>query len=296
MKTRYPIYITTAAACITLAGCGSINLPLIGGGGEKTPDREISNQLPTDREHIHGPHKEHNFSIADLEEGVVTGDWTIETVNGEKVVSETPAYIKFVPSEKRIYGSNGCNTINGGYTYDKEAHTLRFSQIATTMRLCGTPGITDLDINAALANTTTYSWDHTGDEYYLYLKDDNGVELLKLMHQNFDFLNGSWQVTAIEEEPVDNPEMRLVIDVDGGKIHGNTGCNILNGTMDVDMETANTLSFQDIVTTRMACPDPSLQTRLIVALEDAAHARPVDADQVVLLNLLRKPVLTLRRL
>ncbi|MDE5957007.1 MAG: META domain-containing protein, partial [Muribaculaceae bacterium] len=63
-----------------------------------------------------------------------------------------------------------------------------------------------------------------------------------------------------------------------------------------DMETANTLSFQDIVTTRMACPDPSLQTRLIVALEDAAHARPVDANQVVLLNLLRKPVLTLRRL
>lgn len=296
MNKIHPIYLASATVCLALAGCGSINLPLIG-GGDKTPEREISNELPTDREHIrHASHKEHNFSIADLEEGVVTGDWTIETVNGENVVAETPAYIKFVPSEKRIYGCNGCNTINGSYAYDKVAHTLSFSQIATTMRLCGTPGITDLDINAALANTTNYSWDHNGDEYFLYLKDQNGVVLLKLMHQNFDFLNGSWQVTAIEEEPVDNPEMRLVIDVDGGKIHGNTGCNILNGTMDVDMETANTLSFQDITITRMACPNPSLQTRLIVALEDAAHARPLDADRVVLLNLLRKPVLTLRRI
>lgn len=287
------------ALLIILGGCSglNINLPFLNKDKKESAESRTPAQLPTDREHLRHPgHNDKSFSIADLEEGVVTGDWTIEEVNGDPVVAETPAFIKFVPTEKRIYGNNGCNTINAGYEYNKEEHTLSFSNIAATMRMCGTPGITDLDINAALANTTNYDWGHEDDQYYLYFKDPNGVVLLQLMHQNFDFLNGTWQVVAIEDEEINNPEMRLVIDVDEGKIHGNTGCNILNGTMDIDMETANTLSFQDIVTTRMACPDAAEQTRMIVALEDAAHAKPLDADRVVLLNLLRKPVLTLKRI
>ena len=116
------------------------------------------------------------------------------------------------------------------------------------------------------------------------------------MHQTFDFLNGAWQVSAIEEDPINDPEMRIVIDVEEMKIHGNTGCNLFNGKIDIDMETANTIAFHDIVTTRMACENPENQTRLIVALEDAAHAKPVDENTVVLLNLLNQPVLTLKRL
>ncbi|MDE5902705.1 MAG: META domain-containing protein [Muribaculaceae bacterium] len=295
-KSSYAALIQGALMTGILASCSNLNIPLL---NRQQPDTRQNTpaELPTDREHIrHSAHNDYNFSITDLEKGLVTGDWTIESVNGEPVVAETPAFIKFVPAEKRIYGNNGCNTINATYSFDTASRAMKFSELAATMRMCSTPGITDLDINAALANTTSYSWDHSDDEYFLYLRDANGVELLKLLHQNFDFLNGAWVVTAIEDEPVDNPDMQLVIDVDSGKIHGNTGCNILNGTMDVDMETANTLSFQDIVTTRMACPDPSLQTRLIVALEDAAHAKPIDADHVMLLNLLRKPVLSLRRL
>lgn len=293
-KILFPV----VAASLALGGCAQLKdlkIPFITKSKSESPAAPA--ELPTDREHIrHSNHRENGFTIKDLEEGVVTGDWTIEEVNGDPVVAETPAFIKFVPSERRIYGNNGCNTINATYKYNQEEHTLSFASVASTMRLCGTPNLTDLDINAALSNTTNYTWDHHNDEYYLYFQDQNGVVLLKLMHQNFDFLNGSWQVETIEEEPVNNPDMRLVIDVDEGKIHGNTGCNILNGTMDIDMETANTLSFQDIVTTRMACPNAAEQTRMIVALEDAAHAHPVDADHVLLLNLLRKPVMLLKRL
>ncbi|MDE6010790.1 MAG: META domain-containing protein [Muribaculaceae bacterium] len=294
MKKSGIIISVTAAVCLTFGGCAELNIPFL--NKRTAPAESTPAELPTDREHLrHAGHIEKSFAIQDLEEGVVTGDWTIEEVNGDKTVGDIPPFIKFVPSEKRIYGNNGCNTINATYEYNKEEKTLRFGHIATTMRLCAGE-LTDLDINAALANTTNYSWDHHEDEYYIYLQDANGVVLLKLMHQNFDFLNGTWQVTAIEDEPVSNAEMRLVIDVDEGKIHGNTGCNILNGTMDVDMETANTLSFQDIVTTQMNCPNAAEQTRMIVALEDAAHAKPVDGDHVLLLNLLRKPVLTLKRI
>lgn len=287
--------ICLCAAAFALCSCNSLKVPF-GNSGSSKKESEEKTTLPTDRERIHTNRPEKIFTVKDLEQGVVTGDWTIEEVYQHKAVGETTPFLKLVPSEKRMYGNNGCNTINASYVYNSEQHQLIFSDIISTMRMCATPGITDAEVGAALAATRTYSWDHKGDEYYLYFYDGDGTLVMKLMHQNFDFLNGQWHVVAIENDEIDDPEMNLVIDVDEGKIHGNTGCNILNGQLDVDMETVNTISFHDIITTRMACPNPENQTRLIVALEDAAHATPIDSDTVVLLNLLRQPVLKLVRI
>ena len=46
---------------------------------------------------------------------------------------------------------------------------------------------------------------------------------MELMHQNFQFLNGTWLVKEIDGQPVNVPDMKLVIDVDEGRLHGNTG-------------------------------------------------------------------------
>ena len=118
---------------------------------------------------------------------------------------------------------------------------------------------------------------------------------MTLMHQNFDFLNGTWQVTAIGDRKIDVPDMKIMIDVDEGKLHGNTGCNILNGRMDINMEEANSISFSAIGVTRMACPDMNYETSLIVALEEATAARPVSPVEVLLFNAMGKKVLTLQR-
>ncbi len=280
-------------ALLIAGGCSSLRVPY-NNRSKNSSSKEVT--LPSDRENIHTPRVEKTYSSKDLEEGTVTGDWTIEEVNGQPVVGETTPFLKMVPSEKRVYGNNGCNTINATYVYNQEDHQISFKDIVSTMRMCGTPGITDTEINQALDATRTYTWDHNGDEYYLHFFDKAGKEVLKLMHQNFDFLNGVWGISMIENEEIDDPEMKIVIDVDQGKIHGNTGCNIFNGAVDIDMETVNTINFHNIITTRMACPNPENQTRLIVALEDAAHARPVDSNTVELLNLLRQPVLTLKRI
>ena len=89
--------------------------------------------------------------------------------------------------------------------------------------------------------------------------------------------------------------MKIMIDVDEGKLHGNTGCNILNGRMDINMEEANSISFSAIAVTRMACPDMNHETSLIVALEEATAARPVSPVEVLLFNAMGKKVLTLQR-
>ena len=116
------------------------------------------------------------------------------------------------------------------------------------------------------------------------------------MHQDFDFLNGAWNVIEIAGQQIDNQDMQLVFDIAEMKVHGNTGCNILNGSLETDLETANTISFQGIATTRMACPDASNETSLLAALEEVIFVNPLPNDKVELLDNRGNIVLLLHRI
>lgn len=251
--------------------------------------------LPTDKEQIMTDRVTKTYTPEELSHGIVRGDWAIESVYGKQAVGETAPYLRFEASEKRMYGNNGCNTVNATYQYNPADSTLQFSHILSTMMACAKEGITDYDVNRALNATRFYKWELKGSEYWVWLLDENHTEVMALMHQNFSFLNGAWSVVAINEEPTNNADMQLVFDVDEHKIHGNTGCNILNGTFETDFGTANSISFQAIGLTKMACDDPSRETQFVVALEDASHARPVSADRVLLLDNDGATVLTLVR-
>lgn len=250
--------------------------------------------LPTDREKIVQPVSA-VYTSEDLAKGVVKGDWAIEKVAGKPAIGETAPYLKFVPSEKRVYGNNGCNVINASYTYNPADSTLSFSHLASTMMMCHLEGITDAEIGQALDATRYYTWRLSGDDYYLTFYNENREAVMELMHQNFQFLNGTWLVKEIDGQPVNVPDMKLVIDVDEGRLHGNTGCNIINGTLETDMDAANSISFQKIGMTRMMCPDAQYETQLVVALEEASRAKPLKEGKVSLLNNQGEVVLQLER-
>lgn len=267
--------------------------------GTKTPagsDGTVRQEavLPTDREKIVQPVSA-VYTSQDLANGVVKGDWAIETVNGKPAVGETAPFLKFVPAEKRIYGNNGCNIINAGYEYNPADSTIKFGDVATTMMACALPDITDMEVNAAIAAARYYSWKMDGDDYYITLFDADRQPVLGLMHQNFQFLNGTWLVKEIDHQSINVADMKMVIDVDEGKVHGNTGCNIFNGTLETDMDAANSISFQQIGLTRMACPEPNYETQLVVALEEASKAKPLKEGRVELLNSQGECVLLLER-
>lgn len=253
-----------------------------------------NNVLPRDREII-GKDGSSVYTSEELAKGIVKGDWAIETVNGKKVVGEKEPYLKFVPSEGKIYGNNGCNVINGQYQYNPTDSTIQFSYLSSTMMLCHKEGITDQEINLALDATRTYSWKLKGDDYLITFYNDEGTPVMELMHQNFDFLNGTWAVRQIDGENVNVSGMKLVIDVDEGKIHGNTGCNIINGTLELNMKTANSISFQSIAKTMRLCHDMKYETPLCVALEETMKARPLEGDKVEFLDSQDKVVLLLER-
>lgn len=253
--------------------------------------------LPNDREDIVPPVSA-VYTSADIAKGIVKGDWAIEMVNGEPAIGEKAPYLKFVPSQKKVYGNNGCNVINAEYNYNPEDSTIRFSYLTSTMMLCHKEGITDMAINQALDATRYYSWSldkEEGDDYYMTFYNENKEPIMHLMHQNFQFLNGTWQVKEISGEKVNVPKMKLVIDVEEGKLHGNTGCNVINGTLETNMESANSISFQAISKTLMLCPDENYETQLLVALEEAMKAKPLKGGKVELLDIEDKPVLVLER-
>lgn len=226
----------------------------------------------------------------------LSGDWAIETVLGKKAVGETAPFIKFVTGENRIYGNNGCNIINGHYSVDASAKKISFSNLAATMMLCAENNITDAEIGEALGLTVAYTLEEgNDDESILRFYDAGGRVVMELMHRDFHFLDGTWAVTAIDGEKVNIEGMKIALDVDEKRLHGNTGCNIINGELETDMDAANSISFSKIGMTRMACPDSGWETRMMVALEEAVTAKKVSADEVEFIGSNGKQVMLLRK-
>ena len=290
MKTALKIFAYGLLGVMTVGATGCASLL----GSKKVKQEAV---LPHDRQKIANKDDIKTYTSEEIKKGVVKGDWAIETVNGKPAVGEKAPFLKFVPSEKTVYGNNGCNSLTGPYIYNPKDSTISFGDLASTMMLCSKEGITDFEINAALGQVKYYSWDVKDSDYYLYFYDSARKEVMSLMHQNFDFLNGTWVVRQIDDIAVNNPDMEMVIDVDEGKIHGNTGCNIYNGSLEIDMEQANSISFSAIGMTRMACPpdQENHETQLIVALEEASTAKPVSPSEVLLFDSQGKQVLKLVR-
>ena len=251
--------------------------------------------LPQDRESIMVKTDPKMYSPEEFAQGIIKGDWAIEKVYDQEAVGEKAPFIKFANEEGRIYGNNGCNTINGEYNYNPADSTLSFSNVAVTMMLCHKEGITDYLVNKALEETTHYSLTDVDDGYLMTFFNSEGSPLMELTHQNLDFLNGTWKVTAIDGEEIHVEKMKLVFDVDEHKVHGNTGCNVLNGRLETDMEAPNTFSFESLGVTMMMCPQIEYQTAMLVALEEAERAKPIDKNKVELLDSNGKAVLTLVR-
>lgn len=68
----------------------------------------------------------------------LNGEWLIKTVNGAPVgKSEKIPFIGFDTTEGRVYGTAGCNSINGAIKPDENNPTaIDLGRLATTMMMC----------------------------------------------------------------------------------------------------------------------------------------------------------------
>lgn len=225
-----------------------------------------------------------------------TGQWVITDVQGIELHGEDDApYVAF-DRTGRFYAFDGCNYLNGYYVLRADG-ILTLNQVLSTLRMCGEEY--SYQIDGVLSDGAKLYVDskRIGQETYLYLKNASGRTQLTLRRHNMEFLNGNWQVTALDGEPVAREDMTVFFDIPELKIHGNTGCNFVNGSIYIDPNRSNALDISNMAVTRMGCPYVKQETAMLVALENTATAiAGHNLDSVILLDKNGNELMTLKRL
>lgn len=225
------------------------------------------------------------------------GEWLMVQIAGQTIDrDEDMPYIIFDPSG-RFYANNGCNTVNGSYTLSSEDKFI-FSAIMTTMRYCP-----DQDMQHAVStvladgNVSQAKFSEIGTESFIDLAGPSGKTVIRLRRANIDFLNGHWEVLAVNGTSVDPDDPAdIFFDIAERKIHGNTGCNYFNGEIYLDHRRSNAIDFSKMGVTRMACPFTAQETALLVALEETTTALSGGKDSAMLLDGEGRELVILRRL
>ncbi|MCM1483232.1 MAG: META domain-containing protein [Muribaculaceae bacterium] len=279
MKFRYTL-LGTVAIC-SLAACNSSKVPVTAAGQVKT---ETLGQT----------------------EGVIShvlyGEWTAAHVGTQAVEGENRPYLIFDksganPFVVNCYANDGCNTLNGTFAVTPGGSFKASSDMASTMRMCPDAPY-ELGFGMALRNVRNYKIEQVGRDYLLYFIGEDGNTLMTLRKSDISFINGAWKVMRIgsQELKADN-ETEMVIDIPELKVHGNAGCNVLNGTLYIDPDKQNSLQFRDLVTSRMTCPDIATEQAFLVALEKVETVAPgSDSETAYLKDASGNTLITLQRL
>lgn len=60
----------------------------------------------------------------------------------------------------------------------------------------------------------------------------------------------------------------IAFDVKKKTIHGNAGCNLINGSFEASASNAKSISFPGVASTIMACPDMETEDKVLKALHE----------------------------
>lgn len=214
-------------------------------------------------------------------EHVLYGDWFI-THAGKMDLSKTISALPIVnfsqsdaqnPYLVNYSAFDGCNYNNGTFAITPNGKMQSAGEPISTMKFCGDSPY-EVAVVTGLRSVAQYKLDKNDATYTLYMLNAAADTLLVLRKSNIDFINGAWSVDAIGGTSVpESAEIQLVIDVPEKTIHGNAGCNTLNGKISIDNDSGSAIRFNDVITTRMTCPDIATEQRFLQALNTVVAVR-----------------------
>ncbi len=246
--------------------------------------------------------KTDNITANKLAEKILYGEWTVADVNGQNVTGDNRPYVIFdttavSQSTMKYYANNGCNILNGTLTVEPNGKMAPASEGISTMMLCQDAPY-EMGINLALATVANFSIEKIAQDYLLYLKNSEGSTTMTLRKSDLNFINGAWTVKSLNGNDIKSDAgVEMVIDIPELKVHGNTGCNILNGSLFIDPDKQNSLQFTNLATTRMACPNAELEQMFLVALEEVETVIPgSNSDKAILKDKSGNTIMELKRL
>lgn len=222
------------------------------------------------------------------------GEWDIMTMRKKKVYTMERAYLYLdFSGGNKVYGNNGCNTING--TFQLKGNELMFSDFISTERSCHNV-TNEKTIMHNLSDVRRYTLTTQYNAQYLNLMNAKGNVVLVLKRHNLDAMNGAWLVKEINSESVSEQNMRLVIDAVEKTIHGDTGCNIINGIITLDHTKDMAIQFEDLHSSQHDCEAIELETSLLLALEKTESCKRINQNEMALLDNKGNIVLMLQRI
>lgn len=224
----------------------------------------------------------------------LSGEWTMLTANDKKIKTIQRPFINFDFKENRFYGNNGCNIINGRFSCENSE--IKFSNIISTMMACEENETSEKTIMKLLNNTTDVKLYEKNNVIFMHMLNKHGHTIATLKQQNLNFMNGAWTVKELNGQEVSDPNVRLVIDIDQLKIHGNSGCNIINGSLYIDYYKDWAIQFQQLISTMKMCENMKLETTLLVALEVTETCKKINDNEVMLFDKNGKNVAVLKKL
>lgn len=272
-----------AIMALTTTGCGSLR---------NSSDKKAATTIPAT--------KVETVEVTPINDILATfdGEWSIVEVNGENVVinGENHPKLTFTIEQEKpgmisVIGFNGCNYLNGAWNI-KGSKIVPAGEFISTLKACDDAPY-EYAVNQALDQAESYQFT---DPSNIVLLSSTAQPVMKLRRHNLAFLNGAWRVTEIEGAAI-SANVRIVIDVDEHKIHGNAGCNILNGDITVNLDKRDGIEFKNLATSRMTCPDIATEQAFLLALESVDNAaKGSTPDTAVLKNAAGQTIISLKRL
>ena len=216
------------------------------------------------------------------------GEWDIVTLRKKKVYSLERAYLYLdFAGGYKVYGNNGCNTING--SFQLSGNNLKFGDFISTSESCHNV-TNEKTVMHTLADVRRYTVETQYNAEYMNLMNSKGAG------HNLDAMNGPWLVKELNTENVSDLNMRVVIDAEMQTIHGDTGCNIINGIITLDPAKDMAIQFEDLKSSEHHCDRIDNETALLLALERTESCKRINQNEMALLDNKGSIVIVLQRL
>ena len=210
------------------------------------------------------------------------GEWDIVNLRKKKVYTLERAYLYLdFAGGNKVYGNNGCNTING--RFQLSGNNLKFEDFISSGESCRNV-TNEKTIMHALADVRRFTLETQYNAQYLNLMNSKGVVIMVLKRHNLDAMNGAWLIKELNSEKVDELNMRVVIDAVMQTIHGDTGCNIINGIITLDPTKDMAIQFEDLHSTEHDCENIDFETDLLLALETTESCKRINQYEMALLD------------
>lgn len=203
----------------------------------------------------------------------ISGEWNIIEVNGAAVVpapgQEFP-FIGFDTKAGKVYGNSGCNRMMGTFDVNAKPGTIDLGAMGSTRMMCPDMAV-EQNVLSALSQVKKYK--ALGKDN-MALCGSSSRPLLVLQKKapvvKLSALNGKWAIAEVYSQAIPEGMEKqpfLEFNVAEKTLHGNAGCNIVNGGIVVDDKNPRAVSFPQLISTMMMCPDMTVEDKVLKALD-----------------------------